>query len=167
MYVDFTLLAAENGATLLTESGQNIAITEFVVNLGDIGPEDAKRKASKKRDEDFEKGKLDKKQLRKLIENAISPAVEKAKVVAVVDKQERDVVKVVPGFGEPLTVLIPPKFDAAEVTKVILDIVKKSSAEAIHIQKTNDAAIAMERARMAVAKAMKRRREDELLLLLM
>ena len=154
MYVDFSLLITEAGGTLLAEDDRPLAITEFVVNLADVGPGDdrQRREKQKKRDESFEQYKQEQKALRDLIEQAVEPIKEKE--VTVVDDGEK--VEILLDSRPPIVMPSLPQFDAQDVVREVMSVLQDMQIQAKHM------AIAQAR----VAKIMRRRRDDEFLLLM-
>jgi len=130
--------------------------------IADIGPGDEKqrKKAQKKRDAAFEREKAEREGLRQQIKQAVDPVVEKAAPVVV--SQGTKSVQVLSLDGSRIGINVPPAFDAAEVARLVAEVLESARVEARMVQKRQEA----ERARVELARIIKRRRDDELLLLL-
>lgn len=134
--------------------------------IADIGPGDEKKrkKAQKKRDEAFEREKAEREGLRQQIKQAIDPVVAQAKPV-VVSKGTKSI-QVLSLDGSRLGIAVPPAFDAAEVAKIVGEVLEAARIEAQMVQRRQDAERALQAARAAMTRIIKRKREDELLLLI-
>lgn len=132
--------------------------------IADIGDEKHRRKAQKKRDEAFEREKREREGLRQQIKQTIDPVVAQAKPV-VVSKGTKSV-QVLSLDGSRLGIPVPAAFDAAEVARIVGEVLDAARIEAQHVQRRQDAERALVAAREAVARIIKRKREDELLLLI-
>ena len=75
-------------------------------------------------------------------------------------------VGVVPLVGEQFKIPVPATMDAAEVARMVAEAVERANAEAIRVKAYKDATIALAVARQTLARIIKRRRDDELLLLM-
>lgn len=148
------------GSVVAGEAARSSATVQPVI--ADIGPGDEKqrKKAQKKRDEAFEKEKAEREGLREQIKKAIDPVVEKAEPVVV--SQGTKTVQVVSVDGSRLGITVPPHFDAAEVARIVGEVLEAARVESRLVQQRQDA----ERARIELARIMKRRRDDEVLLLM-
>lgn len=166
MYVDFSLLITESGGTLLAEDDRPLAITEFVVNLADVGPDGdrKRRKRQKERDASFEQFKQEQKALRELIENVISPVKEQTEPVVVT--QDNDQVEVLSADGRALSIPVPGAFSVSEVAQMVAQALEAAKIESMIIMQRQEALRTLEQAKAGLAKIIKRRRDDELLLLL-
>jgi hypothetical protein len=136
------------------------------VVIADIGPGDEKqrRKAQKKRDEAFEREKLETRKLRQEIERVINPVVAKAEPVVV--SEAKSSVQVLSVDGSRIGIDVPAAFDVAEVARMVAEVLQEAKIEAMRVQRRQDAERALAIARVTVARIIKRRRDDELLLLL-
>lgn len=130
--------------------------------IADIGPGDEKqrKKAQKKRDEAFAKEKAERDGLRQQIKQAVDPVVEKAAPVVV--SQGTKSVQVLSLDGSRIGINVPPAFDAAEVARLVAEVLESARVEARMVQQRQEA----ELARAELARIIKRRRDDELLLLM-
>lgn len=134
--------------------------------IADIGPGDEKqrKKAQKKRDEAFEREKAEREGLRQQIKQAVTPVVAKAEPVVVSEGTKS--VQVLSLDGSRLGIAVPPAFDPAEVAKIVGEVLEAARIEAQMVQRRQDAERALQAARVAMARIIKRKREDELLLLI-
>lgn len=132
----------------------------------DIGPGDEKqrRKAQQKRDEAFEREKLERSKLREQIERVINPVVAKAEPVVVSEAKKS--VQVLSVDGSRIGIDVPAAFDVAEVARMVAEVLEEAKIEAMRVQRRQDAERALAIARVTVARIIKRKRDDELLLLL-
>lgn len=165
--LDFVLLITESGQLLLTENSRPIAVSEIqILNIADIGPGDERQRKErqKKRDEELEQYKLEKQKLREEIERAINPVVEKAQPVVVSEAKKS--VQVLSVDGNRIGIQVPPSFDVAEVARIVAEVFEEAKIEAMRVKHRQDAERALVIARATVARIIKRRRDDELLLLL-
>lgn len=128
--------------------------------IADIGDEKHRRKTQKKRDEEFEREKREREGLRQQIKETIDPVVAQAKPV-VVSKGTKSV-QVLSLDGSRIGINVPPAFDAAEVAKLVADVLEEARVQARIVAQRQEA----ERARAELARIIKRRRDDELLLLI-
>jgi hypothetical protein len=156
-----TMAAVESGVDVFAAEGTVTPSNPFRVEP-DIG---AEKRRIKKRDAELEAYKRDREALRKLIEETVSPAAKEAKAVALVAGKGR-AVGVVPLVGEQFKIPVPATMDAAEVARMVADAVERANAEAIRVKAYKDATIALAVARQTLARIIKRRRDDELLLLM-
>lgn len=140
--------------------------TPVPVITADIGPGDEKqqRKAQKKRDEAFEREKLERLKLREQIERVINPVVAKAEPVVVSEAKKS--VQVLSVDGSRIGIDVPAAFDVAEVARIVAEVLEEAKIEAMRVQRRQDAERALAIARVTVARIIKRKRDDELLLLL-
>jgi hypothetical protein len=131
--------------------------------LADVGDE---RKRKKRKDRNFAEYKQEQERLRKVIEEAISPSVIKGQVAVV--EQGADGVEIVPVSGQAISIPVPPMFDAAEVSRMVATAVARANAavEVIRVQRRQEAERSLAQARAELARIIKRRREEEILLLL-
>lgn len=136
------------------------------VIIADIGPGDEKqqRKAQKKRDEAFEREKLERNKLREQIERVINPVVAKAEPVVV--SEAKSSVQVLSIDGGRIGIDVPAAFDVAEVARMVAEVLEEAKIEAMRVQRRQDAERALAIARVTVARIIKRKQDDELLLLL-
>ena len=104
------------------------------------------------RDRKIKREREEKEELRRLIERAVDPIREKE--VTVVDDGVN--VEILLESSPPIVMPAMPQFDVAEVVREVLSVLREQQIRARHM------AIVREQA----AKIMKRRRDDELLLLL-
>jgi hypothetical protein len=139
------------------------SIPPFVI--ADVGAEyKSRKKQDRKREEELQKFKEEQEKLRKAIEQAVSPVVEESKPVVVAEAD--DVVRVVSITGTQVSVNVPVAFDAAEVAREVAQVFESARIEATRVQ-AQRAAAALEAARLEhERKLRKRRRDDELLLLM-
>ena len=136
------------------------------ISTADVGPGDEKqrKKALKKRDEAFEREKQEQLKLRKEIERVINPVVEKAEPVVVSEAKKS--VQVLSVDGSRIGINVPADFDVAEVARIVAEVLQEAKVEAMRVQRRQDAERALIEARAMVQKIIKRKRDDELLLLL-
>lgn len=136
------------------------------VITADIGPGDEKqrKKAQKKRDEYFERERQEQLKLRKEIERVINPVVEKAQPVVV--SEAKSSVQVLSVDGSRIGIDVPATFDVADVARIVAEVLQEAKIEAMRVQRRQDAERALAMARVSVARIIKRRQDDELLLLL-
>ena len=134
--------------------------------IADIGPGDEKqrKKAQKKRDEAFEREKSEQRKLRQEIERVINPVVEKAQPVVV--SEAKSSVQVLSVDGSRIGINVPADFDVADVARIVAEVLEEAKIEAMRVQRRQDAERALAMARVAVARIIKRKQDDDLLLLL-
>lgn len=128
-----------------------------VVTGGGYAPDRRKRKQR-----EFDEEIKDRKALREFIERALTPLeTESAEVVAVEDS-----VAVLPKTGDAIAIPVPPAFNAAYVSRLIMQILQSAKIEAERVRNEQ----AMAKARQVYAewliKQRKRQREEEWLLLM-
>lgn len=156
------MAATETGVDVFAATGE--VHPQPVPNpvIADIGPGDEKqrKKAQKKRDEAFEREKAERDGLRQQIKQAVDPVVEKAAPVVV--SQGTKSVQVLSLDGSRIGINVPPAFDAAEVARLVAEVLESARVEARMVQQRQEA----ERARAELARIIKRKRDDELLLLM-
>lgn len=136
------------------------------VVTADIGPGDEKqrKKAQKKRDEYFEREKAEQLKLREQIERVINPVVAKAQPVVVSEAKKS--VQVLSVDGSRIGIDVPADFDVAEVARIVAEVLEEAKVEAMRVKRRQDAERALAIARVTVARIIKRKQDDELLLLL-
>lgn len=156
------MAAVESGVDSFSATGTITPHPVYPVVEPDIG---AEKRRIKKRDAELEAYKRDREQLRKLIEETVSPAAKEAKTVALVAGKGRSV-GVVPLVGEQFKIAVPATMDAAEVAKMVAEAVERANAEAIRVKAYKDATIALAVARQTLNRIIKRRRDDEVLLMM-
>lgn len=134
--------------------------------IADIGPGDEKqrKKAQKKRDEFFEREKAEQLKLREQIERVINPVVAKAQPVVVSEAKKS--VQVLSVDGSRIGIDVPADFDVAEVARIVAEVLEEAKIEAMRVQRRQDAERALAIARVNLARIIKRKQDDELLLLL-
>jgi len=132
----------------------------------DIGPGDEKRrrKAQKKRDEQFEREKAERQRLREEIEAIVDPM--KKKALPVVVSEGTKSVQLLSVDGQRVGVNVPPSLDPGEVAKIVGQVLQEARIAAMQVKARADAQRALDAARVEVARIIKRRKQDELLLLL-
>lgn len=128
----------------------------------DVG---AEKKRIKKRDEALEKYRQEQLALRKAIERAINPLADKAEPVVVAEGRKK--VEVLGVDGSRLAIPVPTAFSAGEVARLVGEALKAAQIEATRVKRMQDAQRALQIARAELARIMKRKRDDELLLLMM
>lgn len=153
-----TMAAVETGEDVFAATGKVEPAVQPVT--ADIGDERHRRKAQKKRDEEFEREKREREGLRQQIKQTIDPVVAKAAPV-VVSKGTKSV-QVLSLDGSRIGINVPPAFDAAEVARLVADVLEEARVQSRLVAQRQEA----ERARQELARIIKRRREDELLLLI-
>jgi len=153
-----TMAAVETGEDVFAATGKIEPAIQPVI--ADIGDERQRKKAQKKRDEAFERERQEQDKLRQQIKQAIDPVVEKAAPV-VVSKGTKSV-QVLSLDGSRIGINVPPAFDAAEVARLVADVLEEARVQSRLVAQRQEA----ERARQELARIIKRRRGDELLLLL-
>lgn len=156
-----TMAAVESGVDVFAAEGTVTPANPFRVEP-DIG---AEKRRIKKRDSELEAYKRDREALRKLIEEVVSPAAKEAKTVALVAGKGKSV-GVVPLVGEQFKIPVPATMDAAEVARMVAEAVERANAEAIRVKAYKDATIALAVARETLNRIIRRRRDDEVLLLM-
>lgn len=136
------------------------------VVTADVGPGDEKqrKKAQKKRDEAFERERQEQERLRQQIKQAVEPVVEQAKPVVVSEGTKS--IQVLSVDGSRLGIPVPPAFDPAEVAKIVAEVLEDARVQAEHVKRRQDAQRALEAAKAHVAQIIKRKRDDELLMLM-
>lgn len=133
--------------------------------LADIGPGDEyRKKAQKKRDEEFAREKAERDRLRDMIKQAIDPVVEQAQPVVVA--RGRRSVQVLSVDGGAIGIPVPPEFNAAEVAAMVAQALENAQIAAQRVQRKAEAERALAAARIEIARIMKRRRDDEFLMLM-
>lgn len=133
------------------------------VVIADVGDEKQRKKAQKKRDEAFAKYKREQEKLREAIEIAIDPA--KAKAEPVVVSQGKKTVEVLSTDGSTITIDVPPLFTAEEVARSVSEALFRANVEAMQVERQKaEQALAIARANLA--RIIKRRQDDEILLLM-
>jgi len=120
----------------------------------------------KRRQRDFEEERRDQEALRRVIERTLEPVrAEEAQVVTT-----SDAVAVLPSSGSAVALPIPPDFNAAEVTRVVMQVLAAANVKAERARSERARAAARESIavmmREQYARVMKRRREEEWLLLM-
>lgn len=155
------MAAVESGVDVFAAEGAVTPSNNFRVEP-DIG---AEKRRIKKRDAELEAYKRDREALRKLIEEVVSPAAKEAKKVALVAGKGRSV-GVIPLGGEQFKIPVPATMDAAEVARMVAEAVERANAEAIRVKAYKDATIALAVARETLNRIIKRKRDDEVLLLM-
>lgn len=161
------LAAVETGEDVFAATGTVTPQPAPVpIITADIGPGDEKqrRKAQEKRDEAFEREKLERNKLREQIERVINPVVAKAEPVVVSEAKKS--VQVLSVDGSRIGIDVPAAFDVAEVARIVAEVLEEAKIEAMRVQRRQDAERALAIARVTVARIIKRKRDDELLLLL-
>lgn len=156
------MAATESEVDVFAAEGQ-VFPPQPVPNItADIGPGDEKqrKKAQKKRDEAFEREKAEREGLRQQIKQAIDPVVAKAAPV-VVSKGTKSV-QVLSLDGSRIGINVPPAFDAAEVARLVADALEGARVQSRMVAQRQEA----ERARAELVRIIKRKRDDELLLLI-
>ena len=131
--------------------------------IADVGDERQRKKAQKKRDEAFAKYKREQEKLRETIEIAIDPA--KAKAEPVVVSQGKKTVEVLSTDGSAITIDVPPLFTAEEVARSVSEALHRANIEAMQVAR-QEAERALAIARSNLARIIKRRQDDEFLLLM-
>lgn len=152
-----TMAAVETGEDTFAATGK--VEPARVPIIADIGDEKHRRKAQKKRDEAFERERKEREGLRQQIKRAIDPVVEKAAPVVV--SQGTKSVQVLSLDGSRIGIGMPG-VDVAEVARIVAEVLEEARVQSRLVQQRQDA----ERARAELARIIKRRRDDELLLLM-
>ena len=136
------------------------------VITADIGPGDEKqrKKAQKKRDEYFEREKAEQRKLREEIERVINPVVAKAQPVVVSEAKKS--VQVLSVDGSRIGIDVPADFDVAEVARIVSEVLEEAKIEAMRVKHRQEAERALAIARVNLARIIKRKQDDDLLLLL-
>lgn len=157
------MAATETGEDVFAATG-NVAVP--VLPIGDIGPGDEKRRrrATKARDELFEKERRERELLREQIHRAIDPVIEQAQPVVMSEGTKS--VQVLSLDGGRVGIPVPAQFNAAQVAQMVADVLKNAQIEAQHVKRRQDAERALATARAEMARIMRRRRQDEFLLLM-
>lgn len=160
------MAAIETGEDVFAATGTVTPVPVPNPVIADIGPGDEKQRknAQKKRDEAFEREKQEREALRQQIKRTIDPVVEQAKPV-VVSEGKRSV-QVLSVDGSRIGIAVPPAFDVAEVGRIVAEVLESAQIEARRVQKRKDAELALAQARAQLARIVKRKMEDEFLLLM-
>ena len=159
--MDYIILATEADAYLLTESDVEIAASEIFVPLvtADVG---GKKKRRKERS--FEQERREREALREIIAKAIDPETAEAEQIVVVPQGRN--VKVVPSVGRSVTIPVPVLFDVDEVIRSVKAVLIKEGAKRARIKQDADLAQRLEQRKQEMRRVLKRRRDDEYLMLL-
>lgn len=158
-----TMAAVETGEDIFAGTGKVEPAPPPV--LADVGAENERRKKrQKKRDESFEREKTERQKLREQIEAIVDPM--KAKALPVVVSKGTKTVQVLSVDGSRVGVNVPPSFDPAEVAQLISQVLQEAQIAAQQVKDRAAAQRALEIARIEVARIIRRRKQDELLLLL-
>jgi hypothetical protein len=121
-------------------------------------------KERKARDRKLAEERQERDKLRRLIERAIDPIEAKTAEVVVKTPQR---VTIAPTTGAEIAIPVPPTLDVAEVSRMVSEVLQRQGIEAQRVQQER-----MEREARAAAeenlraRVLKRKREDELLLLM-
>lgn len=160
-----------SGVMAATETGQDVfAATGTVtpnsapVERGDGVGRDWKKDEIKKRDADLERYKREQKKLRREIERAINPLLDNPLPVVVSEAKES--VQVLSVDGGRIGISVPAEFNVGEVANIVAQILEDAKSEVMRVQRRQDAERALAYARAEMARIIKRRRDDEVLLLL-
>lgn len=140
----------------LTLLQTRVAPVPEVISRGGTGPE------RKRKQRDFELERREREALRKIIERALDPI--KASEAEVVSIEES--VAVLPKTGESIAIPVPPEFNAAEVTRMVMQALNSMQVEAQRVRTIKAQATARKLYAEWLEKQRKRRREEEWLLLM-
>jgi hypothetical protein len=159
------------GVMAAVETGEDVFAATGSVSpapppiIADVGADDGKRKkAQKKRDEAFEREKQERQKLREQIEAIVDPL--KAKALPVVVSEGTKTVQLLSVDGSRVGVNVPPAFDPAEVVQIISQVLQEAQIAAQQVKDRVEAQRALAMAQAEVARIIRRRKQDELLLLL-
>jgi hypothetical protein len=141
---------------LLTLLQTRAAPVPDVPSRGGLGPE------RKRKQRDFDQERRDREALRKIIERALDPIkASEAEVVAIEES-----VAVLPKTGASIAIPIPPEFNAAEVTRMVMQALNSMQVEAQRVRTVKAQAEARKLHAQWLERQRKRRREEEWLLLM-
>lgn len=159
-----TMAAVETGEDVFAATGSVSPAPSPVI--ADVGADDGKKrkKAQKKRDEAFEREKQERQKLREQIEAIVDPM--KAKALPVVVSEGTKTVQLLSVDGTRVGINVPPAFDPGEVAQLISQVLQDAQIAAQQVKDRAAAQRALEIARVEVARIIKRKKQDELLLLL-
>jgi hypothetical protein len=137
-----------------------------VLPIGDIGPGDEKRrrKRTKERDALFEAERKAREELRNVIKRAIDPVVEKAEP-AVISEGTKSI-QVLSVDGSRVGIPVPAAFNPAQVAQMVAEALQAAQIQAEHVKRRADAERALVMARAHLQRIIKRKRDDELLMLM-
>lgn len=133
--------------------------------IADVGDERQRKRAQKKRDEAFEKYRQEQAKLREDIERAVDPV--KTQTAPVVVSRTKKQVEVLAVDGSKIDINVPLAFSAEEVARLVGEVLESAKVAAMQVQRQQDAQRALEIARAELARIIKRKRDDEAILLLM
>jgi hypothetical protein len=127
----------------------------------DVG---AEKRRIKKRDANLKKFKQEQKALREQIEKAVNPVVQKAEPVVVQESNGK--VEVLSVNAPTIEISVPPAFDVQEVARLVSETLNAARIEAQRVKNYQDAVRALAHAKQEVARIIKRKQDDEFLLLM-
>jgi FKBP-type peptidyl-prolyl cis-trans isomerase (trigger factor) len=130
-----------------------------VVGGGDYA--ESHRKASKRRAEDLAREKDEKQRLRELIAETIEPTAREAEPVAVV--AQGDEVQVVSASGRSVTIDVPGLMKLGEVARMVSQALERAEVQFLRFAAEQEAQAYLQKEAARIAK---RRRDDELLMLM-
>lgn len=159
-----TMAATETGEDVFAATGTVTPKPPVPRVVPDVGDERQRKKAQKKRDEAFERYAQEQRKLREMLEQAIDPV--KAKAEPVVVSQGKKKVEVLSTDGSKVSINVPALFDPEDVALAVAHMLEAANIAAQHVKRKQDEAQALAIARATVARIIKRKRDDELLLLL-
>lgn len=160
-----TMAAVETEVDVFAATGKVTPVNPDVLPIGDIGPGDEKRrrKRTKERDALFEKERRDREALRDVIQRAIDPVVEKA-APAVISEGTKSI-QVLAVDGSRVGIPVPAAFNPAQVAEMVADALKAAQIQAEHVKRRADAERALAMARAHLQQIIRRKRNDEFLML--
>lgn len=166
-----TGVVGDAGYLAATESPDTFAATGEVIpqpspvppgGFGDYA--DAHKKARKKRDEELKREKEEKERLRRLIAEAIDPSLKEANTVEVA--AEDGVVEVKPDNAPAFRIDIPALVDSSDAYQIVMQALERAQVAATKVIERNEAARQREIQRREQQRIAKRKRDDELLMLM-
>lgn len=159
-----TMAAVETEIDTFAATGKvEPPVPPVIADIG-VGDEKKRRKEQKKRDEQFEREKAERQRLREEIEAIVDPM--KKQALPVVVSEGKKSVQLLSVDGRRVGVNVPPSLDPGEVAKIVGQVLQEARIAAMQVKARADAQRALDTARAEVARIIKRRKQDELLLLL-